>query len=495
MKTSFLNRVYRKEYFLFLLPAFFVLHGYVENFPSVPAADALFLTLKYIVAITIIAALFFFIMRSWRKASVLALFVMCFDLFFGSVHDLLKQWLPGSFLVKYTFILPFSLLLLVIAIIYLKRTAKQFEPLVRYVNLLLLLLLLIDTGLLLNKLANQPAASRVPPAGFVLCDSCQKPDIYLIVADEYAGQQELKDIFHFDNSDFENELKARGFHLVNRSISNYNATPYSIASMLSMAYLQNIEKRYKSKKGLNIAYSAINKNNLLDFLSLSGYNIKNYSIFGMSGKPPLTEQSFLINGIGLIQSQTFLSRLDRDIAFNLVTRLKIKFVEKWVVNTDLRNNNLLINKISKEAADTGNKNPRFVYTHLVMPHYPFYFDKNGHPNPLRVIPADDSTREKEYIGYLQYSNKKFIPIIDNILKNAAKPPIIIFMSDHGFREFDRGVDRKYYFMNINAVYLPNGNYSGLYDGMSNVNEFRVILNTAFGQHLPLLKDSSIYLDD
>jgi hypothetical protein len=67
------------------------------------------------------------------------------------------------------------------------------------------------------------------------------------------------------------------------------------------------------------------------------------------------------------------------------------------------------------------------------------------------------------------------------------------MSDHGFRQFKEPVDKKYYFSNLISIYLPDGNYSGFYDGMSNVNMFRAFLNTEFGQNLPILKDSTIFL--
>jgi hypothetical protein len=35
----------------------------------------------------------------------------------------------------------------------------------------------------------------------------------------------------------------------------------------------------------------------------------------------------------------------------------------------------------------------------------------------------------------------------------------------------------------------------LYDSISGVNQFRVVFNKLFHQHLPLLKDSSTYLKD
>jgi len=94
---------------------------------------------------------------------------------------------------------------------------------------------------------------------------------------------------------------------------------------------------------------------------------------------------------------------------------------------------------------------------------------------------------------LKYSNRKLLELIDHIRKNSPRPPVIILMSDHGFRQLPEGSDQKYYFMNLNAVYLPNGNYAGFYDGMSNVNQFRVILNSQFNQKLPLLKDSTSFL--
>ena len=108
---------------------------------------------------------------------------------------------------------------------------------------------------------------------------------------------------------------------------------------------------------------------------------------------------------------------------------------------------------------------------------------------------ENKVDKKAYIEYLVYFNKKLLELADYIKTNSTHPPIIIFMSDHGFRQFEAGekIDNLYQFMNINAVFMPDGNYSGFYDGMSNVNQFRVILNSQFGQQLPILKDSTSFL--
>ena len=67
------------------------------------------------------------------------------------------------------------------------------------------------------------------------------------------------------------------------------------------------------------------------------------------------------------------------------------------------------------------------------------------------------------------------------------------MSDHGSRLFDEPEEKKYQFATINAIYMPDKNYTQFYDGISNVNELRVLLNTVFHQNIPLLEDKSFYL--
>jgi hypothetical protein len=69
------------------------------------------------------------------------------------------------------------------------------------------------------------------------------------------------------------------------------------------------------------------------------------------------------------------------------------------------------------------------------------------------------------------------------------------MSDHGFRCFDPQVDPASFFYNQNAVYFPNGDYSGFYDEITNVNQFRVVFTKLFHLNLPLLKDSTVFLWD
>src|SRR5829696_1292570 len=99
------SRLASKEFFLFLLPLFFVLHGSTENFPFVSFSDALELTAFYLIVILALLTVCYYIFNSFRKAAFLTFFMVSFHLVFGPVHDFLKQIAPEFFISKYFFIL------------------------------------------------------------------------------------------------------------------------------------------------------------------------------------------------------------------------------------------------------------------------------------------------------------------------------------------------------------------------------------------------------
>ncbi len=121
-----------------------------------------------------------------------------------------------------------------------------------------------------------------------------------------------------------------------------------------------------------------------------------------------------------------------------------------------------------------------------MPHPPYLFDKNGNRADLT------STKEAQYIDYLEYTNERMLFAIDKILAASATPPAILLMSDHGYRDDDNPNLTSDRFLTHNSIYLPEKNYSKYYKGISNVNMFRIFLNEQFNQQLPLLADSTVF---
>lgn len=267
--------------FLLLLPVFFVMHGYTENYDFVPIKDALLLMGLYCLASAILILICWLVFRNWRKAALMVFVFMAFHFFFGSIQDGLRNYFPGSWLSKYSFILPASFLLLLLMFIVIKKTKYPLEKLVFYLNLLFLLFIVIDVVSLTTKINRSSKATDVLPEGFISVKNSDKPDVYVIICDEYAGNTELKDIFKFDNTPFLQQLGERGFHIVPASMSNYNFTHYSIASTLNMDYL---DLRPKSNQPLLAhAYETVRTNKLLQFLQYNKYKFYNYSLVDFKG--------------------------------------------------------------------------------------------------------------------------------------------------------------------------------------------------------------------
>jgi hypothetical protein len=321
-------------------------------------------------------------------------------------------------------------------------------------------------------------------------DSIQKPDIYLIIADEYAGKQTLEEYFNFDNSRFENELRSRGFHVVDTPSSNYNATIYSMSSMLNMDYIRTLKSRDINYYDMLYCKAFIRNNNATHFFEKLGYEFYNHSFFEFTDKPPVVFNSFIKQNKKLINSQTFLNRAHQQIGYHFFSDELVRF--NYFINY---RNNIKCETLLRDLIPRKSNRPRFIYTHLALPHHPYYVDSNGVEREYSEI-VNESRHKSAFVNYTVYANRKYLDIIDKIISSSEKPPVIILMSDHGWRQFlEPEGNEKHFFKTLNAVYLPSKNYNPFYKGISNVNQFRSILNAQFGQNLPMLKDSTVLLNE
>lgn len=240
---------------------------------------------------------------------------------------------------------------------------------------------------------------------------------------------------------------------------------------------------------LSVSNADIFRNKSFLYLHSLGYEFYNFSSFPVMDHPPGFPEVFLPEGGELVSSQTLLNRLKKDLGFHLITSLKLK----WAIEKELymqKDYNEEKIRLTVNAAKKKQDQPKFIFTHLNLPHFPYYFDKNGHPWSTEKLQEGQQYDQKAYLEYLQYANGVLLNFIDEIRKNSSTPPIIILYSDHGYRHFKQPVNPAYQFMNLTAIYLPSGNYSKFYTGMSNVNLMRVLFNTQFNQQLSLLKDDS-----
>jgi hypothetical protein len=485
--------------FLFLLPVFFVLHGLNENFGFINLPDCLLLVLTYAGAAALLYFLFLFFLKNYVRAALMATYLMAFYCFFGALQDFFKS--HSLFLYKYSVLVTAFVIIGLVLTIYFRKTKKGFTRFSLFINILLLIYLAVDCGGILWKLIFPPPNKlAIYSLGnndqYKVCSSCARPDIYFLLFDEYESTRALKRKYNYDDSGLDSFLLGRGFHIQTRSQSNYQLTPFSLASLLNMSYLSRVDPHHFGLEDYSNCAALIRTNETIRFLTYQGYDIINYSIFDLLGNPSEVEQTVLPIRTRLITDRTLFARLERDIGWWFYTgRFQFDWLTGKLIYKTLENNNKIIELTEKQSAQKGSR-PRFVYAHILMPHPPFYYDRGGNlKSKSTIFSENDDNHVEAYLDYIPQTNKRIRELIETIQENTRNSAVIIFMGDHGFRPQTTDEYPVDFFQNQNAVFFPDKDYHLLYDSMTNVNMFRIVFDKMFDQNIPLLKDTSIYLHD
>lgn len=485
--------------FLFLLPIFFVFHGFVENMGFIRFTDCLPLMGIYLLAATALYLIFLLFLKKPDKAALAAFYPLSFYFFFGSLHDFLRH--HSIFLHRYSIILPIFGVSALCWILWLRKKTS-LPKLVFFLNGLLILYLIVD-GLAGVWKAARPGLSPRATASqlsksYQGCDTCSRPDIYLLIFDEYAATRTLRDVYGYDNSPLDSFLRGQGFHQPLYSRSNYNITPFSMASILNLSYLEEIPPSLEVQPDdyANML-DRIRNSEVVDFLAAKGYTIINNSPFDLPGHLCSVEQPFIPVKTSLITRRTLLNYIIRDLGDWIALHIHdaSEVVSGDITSIHKMNTGFLT--ATREESSRSSDRPRFVYMHVLMPHIPFMFDSSLHQRSLPDIKRHFQQNDPaDYLGYLPYTNACIRELITGIKRNSGGRAVILFGSDHGFRYSSREKPNEpSYFNNQNAVYFPDRDYSLFYDSITGVNQFRVVFNKLFHLNLPLLKDSTLFLRD
>jgi len=493
-----LLKLQKNALYLILLPVFFVLHGWLENYGFISTGEVALLIIIYTAGTFVVTTLCWLLLRNIPKAALAAFIIMAMYFFFGALHDFLKTH-AAPFFSKYMVLLCAFLILVITTIIYLKKTNTSFKRMTAFLNVLFIFYLLVDAGNLILKIfrANDPGISLYSVARnntYKQFDSLHKPDIYFLLMDGYASTVALAKWYQYHN-DLDSFLKKRKFSIQANSRSNYNFTPFSMAAILNMSYLKGINnpKQVTVNDYSNCAV-LIRNNEVIKTLSAAGYEIMNYSVFNLAGHPTRVVQDFLPLNTRLITERTMLACIRKDIGWKLAKWYPFKWFWGSDIMRNNRNNQDFI-ELVKTCAATKSTKPRFLYGHFFMPHSPYYYDKNGKLKDIATITTESlSNPIPAYLDYITYVNSRIREMITTIQQHDPSA-VIILMGDHGNRDASKEVFPVRYFQNLNAVYYPDNDYKLLYDSISGVNQFRAVFNKLLQQNLPLLPDSSIYLKD
>ena len=315
------------------------------------------------------------------------------------------------------------------------------------------------------------------------------PDVYYFVLDSYARADLLQEAYGYDNSEFLQALRARGFFVADCSQSNYGRTELSLASTLNMSYLQGLDSQFvpdnigRLTLWDSLKHSAVRYNfenlgyKIVSFASGFAFvELKDADVF--LSPPPLSAGLTEFEALFL---RTTLARHLEDLG--------------WVDPEAILGQNFRdrFNNVFDSMQDLADlPGPKFAYIHILSPHPPFVFGPNGehtYPpdfwNEKRLYPSD--LYALGYQNQTTYLNKKMLAAVDTLIERSETPPVIIIQGDHG----PWLQPRTKHFRILNAYYLP-GHADRLYPSISPVNTFRVVFDAYFGGAYDMLPDATYF---
>lgn len=446
-----------------------------------------------VISILFAGSLFFILwlfLRRAHKAAFLSALWLALFFSYGHLYIYIDEKYPDS---NYTTWLAFAwILLFILTLIWVTRPRLTFVSAAGTLNTVALALLVMVGWQILSEVQPRSAHALALPDAPVQTDLVRPetpPDVYLFLLDSYTRADLFQQAYGFDNSEFLNGLRERGFFVAECSQSNYVRTEISLASSLNMQYLQELSDKFSPdsiKRGLlwdslkhnavrynfeNMGYETITVETEFEWL-----NIKDSDHY--LSPPPISSGMTQFEGLFL---RTTLARYAQDWGW---------VDPDYLLGVSARDRfNTVFNNIDDIARMP---QPTFAYLHLISPHPPFVFDANGNPtdpaafwNDQRLYPG--RLYQKGYVDQTQFLNKKLLQAIDTILAESDVPPLIILQGDHG--PWLQPKDKRMWI--LAALYLP-GHNDKLYPTITPINFFRLVFNSYFGGKYEILEDVSYF---
>ena len=430
------------------------------------------------------------ISKDWHRAALLlSIFIFLFFIY-GHLYGYLKKieiagFIPG----RHRQMLPLWLVLGTIAAWWVLRKLRNPAAWTPVLNLLSVFLLIYPTfqtvSYVIQREQTERAALAAAQAKGATLPLGYAPDIYYIILDAYGRADVLEEMFGYDNLPFLQSLESRGFYVAECAQSNYAQTMLSLTSSLNFDYLDSLTSSLTSDEDTRAPLRALGQyNNSRKFLDAQGYNIVSFAT-----NFPVSEWKdanyFLspipqgMNDFEIMLAQTTAWRAPMDMTDEPPERASAEWYRRRTLSA--------LEQMETIVPDI--PSPKFVFTHLVIPHHPFVFGPNGEElNSIESGVPDFEEYKAKYPDQVTYINQRITAIIDLILQTASNPPVIVIQGDHGPAPFDVTERRMKI---LNAYYFPD-NPEGLYPTITPVNTFRLIFSKYFGQRYPLLQDRSIY---
>jgi hypothetical protein len=311
-----------------------------------------------------------------------------------------------------------------------------------------------------------------------------RPDVYLIVLDEYANAAILREEFQFDNHAFEDSLRALGFTIPRSVHSNYVHTLLSLPSLLNFSHLTDLTREVGARSvDATLPNFLLENNRTAAFFKQQGYRF----LFFPSQWWPSTDRNrhadWQFDPWDGFDPRRAATRSDLRRALLATTAFGL------FMNTSRWDAEYIRRTLSQLERVPQQPGPTFTFAHVVNPHWPYVFAADCQVSRQTSI-AGRAARQQAYRDQLQCLNRLVLHTVTAILQQSSPAPIIVLQGDHGTNLLrysdaptaalitpEQAHER---FGAFGAYYLPGGGNALFAESITLVNVFERILSHYFG---------------
>ena len=484
----------------FLLALFPVLALYAANLQEMAFSAAVRPLLVSFITAVVLYILLRLVLRSTYKAAAATTLTLLLIFSYGHVYQFIKTiGALAPLLGRHRTLGPLYFVVFILGFVWILRTRADLRVLTQALNLLAVTALVFPMLQIAFSSGRQAVASEPQPQPetqhLSLSQEQPPPDIYYIILDAYARDDVLRDFFQYDNSEFIQQLEAMGFYVAPCSLSNYAETRLSLSSSLNMDHQAALSKESgddpinKTRTAFLIKNSAARRQfEALGYKIVAfetGYpwsQIEDADIYLAQGSNAMLDvfATGNLNAFEELLVKTSAASMIADLA-----KILPAFLQPEVTYPNEYYRNITLFTLDQLGSLPRVQGPKFVFAHVVSPHFPYVFGPNGEHVPEDEQREDSPERYRDQVAYL---DNRLPSILHQIIADSPTPPIIILQADHGgddTSDFNRMAI-------LNAYYLPDAGASQLYKQITPVNSFRFIFNNYFSGDYPLLDDTSYY---
>jgi hypothetical protein len=313
-------------------------------------------------------------------------------------------------------------------------------------------------------------------------------DIYVIVLDEYANSAVLQAVLRYDNSAFEDSLRALGFHLPRLVRSNYTQTSLSLASLLNTAHVAGLKDELAhSGADATVLNHLVQDNRVARYLRARGYRFVLFpsSWWFATHTSPVADSVVQVGprlSLGRALSRT---EFRRAIWHNSVTG--------WFHREEHGDDQIVVETFEGMRRLAADPRPTFAVAHVLSPHVPYVFTSTCGPraHTWHRYPSD-------YEAQLQCVNRLVLATVTDLIRNSEVAPVIVLQGDHGtaFLEYSNSAGPSRVAPTaaaerlgaFGAYYLPDGGSKAFGDTAAVVNVLGNVLRIYLGADLAAAPD-------